>query len=113
MKLDLSKIPTSRNDLKKGLILPEELTSDVTYLAGFIAGDGNLFVKKGEKYDLNLTGNFSDEKKFFDIVLVKLFQKIFSINVKAEFKGKNSYGIRIFSKGLLFFFNKIFEIIMN
>ena len=103
--IDTSEIPLSRKDSKKGLILPKELTNDLAYICGFLIGDGSLnFRLSKHEYSIKLVGNPKDEKEFYDIIISKLFKKIFNLDVKPKYHdGGGTYGITIFSKTLFRF----------
>ena len=111
MKLQFD-IPLSRKDKIKGLKLPNKLSKELAYLAGVLAGDGNIFVRKQKHdYRIKCVGDPVAEVDFYDYVLKPLFKKVFNveIDVKKQDSGK-TYGFYIYSKALVEYFTKLFEL---
>lgn len=109
MKLNFpSKIELSKRDKEKGLILPEEMTEDLAYLCGVLAGDGNINVRK-EKYDfaIKCVGNPKDEIEFYDHVIKEKFYKVFGAEIKPKLHDKGTtYGFSFWSTSLVRFLNE-------
>lgn len=107
--LKLSGIEFTKNDKIIGLCLPLEITEDLAYICGVMAGDGSIYVRR-DKCDYNITcvGNPKDEKDFYDIVLTNLFCKLFNKRIRTKFiKKRISYGFTLSSKTLVLFFTTV------
>ncbi|MBI4010077.1 MAG: hypothetical protein HY361_02700 [Candidatus Aenigmarchaeota archaeon] len=111
MKIDISAIQLSKQDVEKGLELPQFITEDLVYLCGFLAGDG-CFSFRPKKYEYSITcvGHPKDEKSLYENVIVPLFKKLFKITVIPRLYDKGTtFGIRIYSKSLFLFFTRIMQ----
>ena len=109
---DLSEIKLTKKDIEKGVNLPTEVSEDLAYLSGFLAGDGsfNIRIKKYE-YSMKAVGNPKDEINFYNEIIVPIFKKLFNIDVKPRlYDGNTTYGIRIYSKSIFMFFTQIIGI---
>jgi len=96
--LDLFDINSSRNDFKRGVILPEQLNENLAYFCGFLVGDGHIqFDKINKKYQITICGNPNNEKEFFDNELTKLIKRLFNLNVKPKFLSRDGTYSFIFS----------------
>lgn len=106
--LDLFDLDLSRNDFKRGVILPEQLNKDLSYFCGFLAGDGHIeFDKINKKYRITICANPEDEKEFFDRKLAKLIKRLFNLNVKPKFISRDgTYSIIFSSKSIVEFLVK-------
>ncbi len=96
----------------KRITIPKNISRELAYLVGVLSGDGNIFVRKEKgDYRIKCVGNPKDEKKFYDIVLSKLFENLFnlSINNKSQDSGK-TYGFYIYSKLLIEYFSRVFDL---
>jgi len=89
----------------KSLRLPEKLNEDLAYLMGYILGDGHL-----SNYKKSLRLELYDVCKEHIINMKSLFKRYFNINRVYIFKDRGNFVLRINSKVLLTFLNKIFEI---
>src|SRR3989344_2730834 len=89
MKLDLSKVCFSRNDIKFGIRVPKILDKELAYFIGIQIGDGSLGNYKGGKYCIEYNGHLVDEKDFYSKDFKELFKRLFNkdINVKQFVKG--------------------------
>jgi DNA-binding transcriptional regulator WhiA len=85
--------------------LPTEITSEISYLAGFISGDGNLFVS--EKHDYLVSLHNKDR-----VILRRMVGMISdSFGYKSSIKnGHGCYKVEIRSTIIHAFFNTIMEI---
>lgn len=112
MKFDLSQFELSNKDLVKGLKLPNTISPDLAYIVGVLAGDGNIFVRKDKHdYRIKCVGNPKDEIDFYKEIIAPLFSKVFNIELDLKYQDSNTtYGFYIYSKSLVEFFNKIFEL---
>jgi len=105
-QVNLSK---SKKDKIKGLTFPIELSSDLAYLCGVIAGDGSIYTRSSKHdYIIKCVGNPKDEKEYYNKILSPLFRSLFKIKIKVKLQDQGStYGFVIYSKGLYGFFTKI------
>lgn len=102
------KIELSPKDKIKGLKLPTEITEDLAYFCGVLAGDGSINERPKKDYEINCGGNPHNEREFYDFVLKPLIKKIFNLDVRMHLVGnKTTYGFRIYSRALLEFLTKI------
>ena len=120
MKFDLSNIVLSKNDVKRGLKLPNELNEELAEMIGIIIGDGHIAVRHGflangkgyVRYNINISGN-SDEEEYLKYV-VSLFRHLFNLKlVYKKVPNSKSAILRIHSRGLVQFLNEICEIPLN
>jgi intein/homing endonuclease len=73
------------------------LNSDLAEICGIHAGDGYMR-KRSHSYEFELSGGF-DEKEYYDLHVVPLFERYFNIKIKTQyFKTKHTYGFRICKK---------------
>ncbi|MEK6952985.1 MAG: hypothetical protein AABX29_08280 [Nanoarchaeota archaeon] len=94
-------IKASVHDKKRGIHLPNRITSDLAYLCGVLAGDGCIIKKE---YRIICVGNPRDEIEFYDFIISSLFKKIFNLDIKPQvFKYAGTYGIRFSSKLIALF----------
>lgn len=92
------------------LIVPKHITADLAYLVGVLAGDGSINVRPKHDYEIKCVGDIR-EQEFYDVVVCPLFRNLFGLEIKAKLHDAGTtYGIRIWSKGLVHFFTKKFEL---
>ena len=89
------EVQYSKYDIKRGIKLPKEITPELAYFCGLMAGDGH--VSNGtikHKYNITCSGNPADEKEFYDNQVKKLLNLIFNIDVNMKLirGGKNNDG---------------------
>ena len=100
------EIEYSRYDKKKGLVIPKNVTPELAYLCGVIAGDGSIAKDDKEfRYSLEIGGNPKDEKEFYHNIILPYFKKIFNITPLVR-SFEETYGVRIFSKVLVLFLTR-------
>ena len=102
----------SKKDKIKNLILPNKLSTELAYIVGVLAGDGNIFVRISKHdYRIKCVGNPKDEKEFYDNILGPLFKKVFNldIDIKEQDSG-TTYGFYSYSKALVRYLSTIFEL---
>jgi hypothetical protein len=107
--LNLENVEFSKNDLKRGIKIPEVLDEELSYISGFLAGDGCFsFRKNKSEYSIILTGNSKDEKEFYNQVIVPILIKLFNIKIEPKISNRDhTYYIKIKSKAIFSFFTKI------
>jgi len=107
MKFDLSKIELSKNDIKRGLILPKNPSKKLAEFIGILTGDGHISFRT-KKYQICITGNSISDYKYFYKYIHELIFKLFNINAKiSKRKNKNAIVIRFSSKGFVSFMKHI------
>lgn len=107
--LDLEKVPFSKYDIKRGITLPKKLDENLSYLCGFLAGDGSFSIRtKKCEYSVSCVGNPKDEREFYDEIIASLFKKLFNIIVAPRlYDQETTYGIKIKSKAIFYFFTDV------
>ena len=111
-KLDLSKVEYSRNDLKLGLKVPEQLTEDLAYFLGFHVGDGYMGIQRRKHavdYRLQYDGHKVNESLFYHDFLKPLLKKLFNKKVNVA-KTNKAVRIAFRSKAILTFLSNCCEI---
>jgi intein-encoded DNA endonuclease-like protein len=88
-------------DVMKPVNIPAELTTDVSYLAGIISGDGTL-----TKYFIKISDGSEVNVRFLE----KLTKEIFRINSHVRQESDNKWTIEFDSRILVKYFNERFEI---
>ncbi|MBI2655806.1 hypothetical protein HYX06_05300, partial [Candidatus Woesearchaeota archaeon] len=94
MKLDLSKIKFSNNDIRKNIIIPDILTPKLAEFIGTIVGDGHIGFQKTKRgstnYEVRISGNLKDLEYYSNYVGNLAFE-LFNIRLKVlEIKYDNS-----------------------
>ncbi len=100
MQLGLSK-----KDIIKKVVLPDQLTSDLAYLCGILAGDGHINIRR-EKHDwlIKCVGNPKNEVEFYNQVVKPLFKKVFGLEVNLRLQdGGETYGFCTWSRSIVLF----------
>lgn len=111
MRLDLSRVKLSRQDLKRKITIPKNLTSELAYDVGFMIGDGSINVyKTGTKtrYMIRCSCNLEEEKEFCENFLVPLKETLFNVRPRIR-KRKKELQLIIYSKGILSFYHNVFD----
>lgn len=108
----MESIKLSNKDKIKGLCFPIEITEELAYLVGVLAGDGNICVRNYKNdYRIKCVGDPKKEVEFYNHVLKPIFKKIFNINIDVrEQDSGTTYGFYIYSKALVEYFTKTFEL---
>ena len=92
------------------MVLPKRVTVDLAYLTGVLAGDGSINVRSKHDYEIKCVGNV-EEWEFYDFIICPLFRELFGLEVKARLHNTGTtYGVRIWSKSLVYFLNEEFEL---
>jgi len=61
---------TPKEVIKK-LILPKEITEDLAYFCGVLAGDGSIGYRENKKeYCIKCVGNPADEQDYYNILKI-------------------------------------------
>ncbi len=109
---DLSKIEFSRNDVKKGLTLPSELTPELAEDLGIMTGDGCLNPCMANDHEILCSGDPKDELDYYANFVCPLKCKLFNISLRPRIinpKRQNEFGIRSWSKAIFSFYRQAFE----
>jgi hypothetical protein len=85
-----------------------DLSEDLAYICGLLAGDGHLCYRKNKyEYSIFLTGNLSDEKEFYIKTIVPLLKKLFGVKFRVKINKKdNTINLIYYSKDLLMFLSE-------
>ncbi len=115
MKLDISKVEFSRNDIKNNVKIPRYLTSQLAYLIGAHVGDG--FMNSYKRSDCNgfyntivYCGHEIDELEFHKKVIIPLIKNLFNKEARLNVGYKTTVTTEYVSKAMLTFFNKVIKI---
>src|SRR3989338_10202632 len=106
------KTDMSKNDLKRGIKLPDKITSDLAEDVGFHIGDG--YMKKridnyGIHYDFAYSGSDPDDLAYFRDVLIPRKLSIFNLsNLRIQkHKTKNAIFLKFQSKAVFLFYKNV------
>lgn len=110
IKLDLSKVEYSKNDLRLGIIVPEYLTEELAYFLGFHVGDGYMGVQKRKDkktdYRLQYDGHSINEYLWYIQSLKPLIKKLFNKEVRVHTTINGTVRFVIRSKAIVSFLHK-------
>lgn len=95
----------NKKDIQKGLKIPSNLTPNLAYLCGIIAGDGSIQFRESKKeYLLKCVGNPKDEVRLYHEVILPIFEEQFGFQPKAKHQDNGTtYGFIVYSKSLINF----------
>jgi hypothetical protein len=118
MKLDISKVELSKNDIKRELKLPREMTESLAENIGIMIGDGHIGLyknKRGAEYPIIVSGNAKTDKHYLSEYVKKLNSNLYNLDFPVSVVGKNKTEIRlkICSKGLVYFYSEIIGLPIN
>ena len=117
MRFKIDNISYNRADLRKGIILPERLSSELAEETGLHIGDGtmNFYINKGGctgKYSLR--GHINDDVKHYDIRVKKLYSLLYSLEINlSKMKSTGVYGFQVWTDGIVNFKHKILKLPMG
>lgn len=112
MKLDLSKIKFSNNDIRNNVQIPDILTPKLAEFIGIIVGDGHVGVYKNHpggrtfsNYEIRISGNLKDYD-YHSVYINSLSKDLFNV-VFHILKPKNENSVFLYknSKALYYFFS--------
>lgn len=85
------------------IIIPKELSNDLAYICGVLAGDGSInFRTEKHEYLVKCVGNPKDEKEFYNNVIGPKFYELFGISLNLKLHDSNTtFGFVIYSKELV------------
>jgi len=111
MRFDLSSIKFSKFDRKRNIVLPAKMSGPLAEDIGIMIGDGSLgFYKRGKTtdYTIRCTGGMIDEVPYYKSHISCLKKSLFNADFAyTETRRDNSCCLKICSKGLMEFYNKI------
>jgi len=102
MKFDLSQIKLSKNDIKRGLVLPKTCSKELAEFIGILTGDGYInFDNRKYSYIIEIAGDKTLDKNYLEKYVINLINKLFNIGPKIYIKkNQNTMYVRILSKGI-------------
>ena len=111
MKLDLSKIKFSNNDLRNNIQIPNRLTPKLAEFIGVIVGDGHVGAYKNRpgmrtfsNYEIRISGNLKDFD-YYSVYINSLANELFNAKFYVlKLKNRNSVFLYKNSKALYYFF---------
>lgn len=112
MKLDLSKIKFSNNDIRKDVKIPNILTPKLAEFIGVMVGDGHVGVYKNSpggrtfsNYEIRISGNLKDYD-YYSVYINNLATELFNVRFYI-LKPKNENSVFLYknSKALYYFFS--------
>ncbi len=105
-ELDLALASYSKEDERRGIVLPEKLTPKLAEEIGMHVGDGFLSMRRNE---YRLKGSPFDERQFYRGFVSPLYKELFNLDANLKDYG-TSYGFEVCSKALWSFKNKVLGI---
>ncbi len=117
MKLDLSKIKFSNNDIRKNVKIPNILTPKLAEFIGIIVGDGHVGAYKNfpggrtfSNYEIRINGNLKDYD-YYSVYVNNLTEELFNVRFYILIpKDENSVALYKNSKALYHFLADCFGI---
>ena len=109
MKLDMSNVIFSNNDVHNAIRLPREMTTDLAYLLGVQLGDGYLKkLCRGTTVDYRICydGHSINDKSYFELVLRKVIKVLFNKDVNIFTTTTGTVQISFRSKAIFTFLNQ-------
>jgi len=102
-------IELSSKDKIKGTIIPHEISPDLAYLCGILAGDGCIYYRKARNdYVIKCVGNPADEQELYYQVIGPIFKKVFGFVPKIKHHDSNTtFGFEIHSKAIFTYLTQI------
>src|SRR3989344_2341609 len=88
-------IEKSVYDIKREIKVPSNINNDLAYILGVLAGDGHI---SPIDYAIHCAGNQKDEIEFYEVIIKKLFFKLFNWRLKLKYFSDGTYGFRSGSK---------------
>jgi len=76
--IDSKQVKFSRNDIKKSIVLPTQITPLLAEEVGMHLGDGFL---SDSKYEYRLKGNKNDEKEYYNSFVKNTYKTLYNLNI--------------------------------
>lgn len=106
-KFDVTKVEYSRNDIKQGIKVPEELTEELAYFLGFHVGDGYMVIKKEIwKYRCQYDGHSVNDYLWYVQFLRPLVKRLFNLDVRVHTTINGTVRFYIRSKAIVTFLHR-------
>jgi hypothetical protein len=112
VKLDLSSVQFSRNDIKRGITVPAGLTTDLSEILGILIGDGHVGIYS-HAYRVIISGDLRNDYEYYNGFLIPLFQNMFNIKPCIKTQRINELNLAYSSKALTTLFKHVFNIPQN
>ncbi|MFH0979023.1 MAG: hypothetical protein V1837_07030 [Candidatus Woesearchaeota archaeon] len=89
--------------------MPVELSRELAYFCGFIAGDGSVYTRLTKHdYIIKCVGDPKSEQHFYDYVIEPMVKRLFNIDLKVGVQDSGeTYGFVVYSKGLLEYLTRV------
>lgn len=114
MRFNLDSINYNKSDLRKGIILPEQLSPELAEETGLHIGDGtmNFYMNKGRhKGKYSLRGHINDDVKHYDNRIKKLYKLLYNLEIKlSKVKSTGVYGFQVWTDSIVNFKHKILKL---
>ncbi len=112
MKLNISKVQFSKNDIRRKIKIPSIFTEQLAEDIGHHIGDGYMKERDGKgfhKYELLYFMHSIDDKHYFRNVFLPRKQRLFNFRPNSTYKysTENSIYLRIQSKAILTFYRDV------
>ncbi|MFQ5722134.1 MAG: LAGLIDADG family homing endonuclease [Candidatus Aminicenantales bacterium] len=107
--LKLRSLSLSQKENRKRIVLPDALTPKLAEDVGWLIGDGSMNIYN-KNYLIKIAGDPTEEKTFYDDIIAPTKKGLFNLFLKARDLSDGSYGLIIYSKALLLFYNQIIEL---
>jgi hypothetical protein len=106
---DTQNVTLSRNDRRRGLVLPSEPSINLSELFGLLTGDGYLNYYPSQcKYLLEITGDMRLDYDYLIHHVASLIYSEFRIKPTFQYRpGQNTIVLRIISRGLVEYLSSI------
>ena len=84
----MNRIQFSKNDIRRGIKIPDKLTPELGEMVGIVIGDGHtMFTSKTKKeYRVYISGSKKDFEKFLKPFVIPVFKKLFNIEPWIRFR---------------------------
>jgi intein/homing endonuclease len=117
MKLDISKVEFSRNDIKRGIRIPKKMDQKLAEFLGIMVGDGHVGLYQGKRgkvtykhYEIYVTGNIKDYDYYTNYVNPLIFD-LFGIKLGIKKRAyDNTTILTRNSKAIYYLLSKCFKI---
>ncbi len=106
IKLDNNNVLFSRNDEKRGIVIPKIMTRELAEEIGIHVGDGTL---PNKEYYFSVRGGM-DEEDYYTEFILPLYKRVYNLDLKV-LKRSRACGFEINSKALYLFKNKTLGIV--
>lgn len=101
MTLDISKVEFGKDDIKRKIKIPTEISPELSEELGIHIGDGSLYLTK-RRAEFRVGGNPKDEWDYFLKFLIPLYKKLFNIEPKVR-REKTAICLAIYSRAIVTF----------